>query len=223
MKKILVFTAVLSSLIAGQNTLADDGAEVKLKKKCTKEYPLVQGETDQTLLGIYAKVCDTKKDDDKSVLLIQAAQRYQQIGQNLKALQLTNELKSQNIVSTSLTDVQFLAGASIANVAISQMRTNEMRYLSADETYPVAKQLIDSINSVKPATVLVEKVKSSDADNESKPTVRNSSKPKSKQLKNKRQNVNPKPPNNTAKPPKPVTAVPPKKEYPFGGFGGVTK
>lgn len=217
MKKILVFTAVLSSLIIGQNALADDGAEVKLKKKCTKEYPLVQGESDQTLLGIYAKVCDTKKDDEKSVLLIQAAQRYQQIGQNLKALQLADELNSQNIRSTSLTDVQFLVGSRIANTAISQMRTNEMRYLSVDETYPVAKQLIDSINSVKPATVLVEKVKSSDADNESKPVVRNPYKTKTKPPKVKRPPINPKPPN-IAKSPKPVTTAPPKAGNPFAGL-----
>ena len=221
MKKILVFTAVLSSLIAGQNALADDGAEVKLKKKCTKEYPLVQGETDQTLLGIYANVCDTKKDDEKSVLLIQAAQRYQQIGRNLKALQLADELNSQNIRSTSLTDVQFLAGSRIANTAISQMRTNEMRYLSADETYPVAKELIDSINSVKPATVLVEKVKPSDADNESKPIVRNPYKHKPKPPV-KRPPSNPKPPN-IAKPPKPVTAAPPKTGNPFAGLNETRK
>lgn len=221
MKKILVFTAILSSLIVGQNALAYDGAEVKLKKKCTKEYPLVQGETDQTLLGIYSKVCDTKKDDEKSVLLIQAAQRFQQIGQNLKALQLANELNTQNIRSTSLTDVQFLAGSSIANVAVSQMRTNEMRYLTAEETYPVAKQLIDSINAAKPATVLAEKVKSSDVNDEPKAVVRSASRSTrvARTPPARTTRTTTKQRQTTVKPTKPVVTTPPKTGgNPFAGL-----
>lgn len=153
MKKIVVFTAILSSFFLSQNVLADDSG-VKLKKKCVKEYPLVEGETDQSLLGIYAQICDKKNDGNKNNLLIQAAQRYQQLGRNLKALQLVNDLHNQNIQSTVLTDVQFMAGSKIANSAIIEMRTKEMRYLTSDQTYPVAKELTDSINITKPAPIL---------------------------------------------------------------------
>ena len=90
MKKIVVFTAIFSSFVLSQNVLAEDSG-VKLKKKCVKEYPLVEGETDQSLLGIYAQICDKKNNGNKNNLLIQAAQRYQQLGRNLKALQLVND------------------------------------------------------------------------------------------------------------------------------------
>ena len=53
-----------------------------------------------------------------------------------------------------LTDVQFMAGSKMANSAITQMRTKEMRYLTSDQTFPVAKELTDSINITKPAPVL---------------------------------------------------------------------
>lgn len=171
MKKIVFFTTILSSFFLSQNILAEDFG-VKLKKKCVKEYPLVEGEIDQSLLGIYAQICDKKNSGNKNNLLIQAAQQYQQLGRNLKALQLVNDLHNQNIQSTVLTDLQFMAGSKIANSAIIQMRTKEMRYLTSDQTYPVAKELIDSINTTKPAPVLTTVITSDNEKSSIKSTKR---------------------------------------------------
>lgn len=44
----------------------------------------------------------------------------------------------------------------MANDALKQMRLKEMRYLSSDITYPAANELIRSIDSAKPASVLLE-------------------------------------------------------------------
>lgn len=171
LKKRVVFTAILSSLILSHNVFANDSG-VKLKKKCAKEYPLVDGETDQSLLGIYAQICDKKNNGNKNNLLIQAAQRYQQLGENLKALQLVNDLHNQNIQSTALTDVQFMAGSKIANSAIIQMRTKELRYLTSEQTYPVAKELTDSINITKPAPVLTNAIALSDDEKPSTKSIK---------------------------------------------------
>ena len=127
---------------------------ISLKKKCIKDYPLVNGEIDHNLLSLYAQICDSKNkknDELKSNLLIQAASRYQELGKSYKALQLVEELNARNINHTSLTDTRFLAGVSIANTALKHMRQEEMRYLSADLTYPPAKDLSDIIRSSLPA------------------------------------------------------------------------
>ena len=72
------------------------------------------------------------------------------MGHNLKALQLVDSLRKQNIQHTALTDISFLAGVDIANKALQQMRNNEMRYLSLEGTYPAAKQLSDGIRASLP-------------------------------------------------------------------------
>ncbi|SPL69702.1 hypothetical protein [Acinetobacter stercoris] len=169
MKKIVVLALLTSGFLLSQTSFAND-SEVKLKRSCIKDNPLVEGENDPALLGIYAQACDRKNKDNKNAYLVQAAQRYQQLGKNFKALQLVNELQNQNVQSNTLTDVKFLAAANIANSAISQIRTKEMRYLTSDGTYPAAKELTDSINAAKPASVLVN-AKAKD-DDESKTPVR---------------------------------------------------
>ncbi|NNH00196.1 hypothetical protein [Acinetobacter sp. ANC 5414] len=114
-----------------------------------KDYPLVTGETDQDLLNIYSQICDKKNKKNialQNELLIQAAQKYQQLGKNLKALQLIESLSQQNVQRTALTDVAFLAGVGIAESYLQLMRSNEVRYLNAQTTYPAAKKLSDHIH-----------------------------------------------------------------------------
>ncbi|WP_445114517.1 hypothetical protein [Acinetobacter sp. WZC-1] len=116
----------------------------------------MSGEKDAALLGIYQQICDKKNKDNKNNLLVQAAQRFQQLGQNLKALQLINTLHAQNIQSTILTDTKFLAGVSVADTALKQMREHELRYLTEDGTYPVAKGFSDEIALARPTPVIVD-------------------------------------------------------------------
>lgn len=161
MIKIAISTAILFGLMLSPNVLADV-PEVKLKKKCVQQHPLVVGESDAELLSLYVQICDKKNHQVQHDLLIQAAQRYQQLGQHLKALNLVNDLHEQNIHSTALTDIQFIASAQISHSAIHQMRHNETRYLSGDQTSAVAKELVDAIEQAKPMSVVVpEKAKRS--------------------------------------------------------------
>lgn len=134
---------------------ADD--EIKLKRSCIKDYPMVEGETNPELLAVYSQLCDKKNKDNKNKLLVSAAEKFQQIGKNDKAIQIVNYLETQNIQSNELTDVKFLAGIGLASDALSKMRTREMRYLTEDKTYPVAKSFTDAVRQAMPAAVLVEK------------------------------------------------------------------
>ena len=99
----------------------------------------------------FAIVKIKKNDELKNKLLVQAASRYQELGKSYKALQLVEELNARNINHTSLTDTRFLAGVSIANTALNHMRQEEMRYLSADLTYPPAKDLSNLVRNSLPA------------------------------------------------------------------------
>lgn len=150
----ILLTTLLIGLGMASTTYAD---EVKLKRGCVKDHPLVAGETDQTLLQIYAQACDKKNKDNKNGFLAQAAQRFQQIGQNQKALQLVNSLNAQNVQHSSLTDTKFLAGIGIANEALEQMRGPEVRYLT-EETYEPALALSEAVKKAKPLTVIETKV-----------------------------------------------------------------
>ena len=135
--------------MVSQFTFADDH-RIELKKGCIQDYPLVTDETDPDLLNIYSQICDKKNKKNielKNELSIQAAQRFQQLGENLKALQLVDSLRKQNIQHTALTDVTFLAGVGIAQSSLQHMRNNELRYLSPEITYPAAKQFSDSIRT----------------------------------------------------------------------------
>lgn len=148
----ILSTSIL--LAATSLAFADTEGVIQLSNKCIKAYPLVSGETDQNLLHLYMQLCDKKnKKDDvlKNQLSVQAAKRYQELGKNYKALQLVETLNAQNIQHSSLTDTQFLAGIAIANAALDYMRQEEMRYLSADLTYPPAKNLSQSIQNSLPA------------------------------------------------------------------------
>ncbi|NUF54110.1 hypothetical protein HUN16_17370, partial [Acinetobacter seifertii] len=84
-------------------------------------------------------------------LLAKAAMRFYQTNQPVKALNLASQLQSQNIRGSLITDVLFLSGVSIANSSLQQMRSQEMRYLTNDVTYPPAKQLIENIHTAMPA------------------------------------------------------------------------
>lgn len=147
MNKNIFFTPLIVMISVSQFTFANQNP-IELKKGCMKDYPLVTGETDQDLLNIYSQICDKKNKKNialKNELLIQAAQKYQQLGKNLKALQLVESLGQQNVQRTALTDVAFLAGIGIAESSLQHMRSNEVRYLSAQTTYPAAKKLSDHI------------------------------------------------------------------------------
>ena len=135
--------------MVSQFTFADEN-RIELKKGCIKDYPLVADETDPDLLNIYSQICDKKNKKNielKNELFIQAAQKFQQLGKNLKALQLVDSLRKQNIQHTALTDVTFLAGVGIAQSSLQHMRNNELRYLSPEMTYPAAKQFSESIRT----------------------------------------------------------------------------
>lgn len=150
LKKRIVFSAFFLALSVFNFAYAAND-QIKLKRGCLKDYPQAVGQTDQTLLGIYEQVCDKKNADKKNDLLAQAAMRFHELGQNLNALLLVNQLKSQNIQGSLLTDVAFLSSVAIANDSLKEMREKQMRYLSEDLTYPPAKQLVEQIRQSVPA------------------------------------------------------------------------
>ena len=147
----MVVLAVLGGVISTQSVLASDKS---LSRSCLKNNPLAVGETDANLIEIYDAYCDKKNKDVKYSYLAKAAQRFQQLGKNWKALQLVNELESLNLRGNTITDVKFLASANLANEALNQMRTTENRYLTTDITYPTAKVLSENINSAKSTIIL---------------------------------------------------------------------
>lgn len=151
MKNAILFTTLLIGSVLTTSAFAND-----LKRSCLKDNPLAVGETDPTLLQIYAQACDKKNKDNVNGYLAQAAQRFQQIGKNYKALQLVNELNSQQVQHSSLTDVKFLAGVAIANEALTQIREKEVRYLS-DEGYAPAVAFSDAVRKAKPLAVIEDK------------------------------------------------------------------
>lgn len=148
MKNSILLATFLIGSFLGTSVYADD-----LKRSCVKDYPLVSGETDPTLIGIFAQVCDKKNKDNKNAYLVQAAQQFQKIGQNFKALQIVNDLNAQNFSHSALTDVKFLAGIGIADQALSQIRNKEVRYLT-DEGYDASMKLNDAVKRAKPLTVI---------------------------------------------------------------------
>ncbi|MFW2096924.1 hypothetical protein ACG9ZL_12000 [Acinetobacter sp. ULE_I057] len=155
MKNFIPYILVLGTSLATTFVYAD--GEIKLKRSCIKDYPMVEGETNPELLAVYSQLCDKKNKDNKNKLLVSAAEKFQQIGKNDKAIQIVNYLEAQNIQSNELTDVKFLAGIGLASDALNKMRTREMRYLTEDKTYPVAKSFTDAVRQAMPAAVLVEK------------------------------------------------------------------
>lgn len=215
-KRILITTALLCSCL-GSFAYAD---EVNLKKSCVKDNPLVAGESDAALLKMYSEVCDKKNKDNKTAYLAQAAQRFQQLGKNYKALQLVNELQASNVQHSSLTDVKFLAGIAIANEALTQIRGAEVRYLT-DETYLPAYAFSEAIKKAKPLSVIEPKVEEAPKRTEARTTrqaVTQKAQPRrnttTTRPKNQTRSTSPARTTNTA----PKAVVQPKRESPFGSL-----
>jgi len=151
---------ILCSLVLGASftsVVAQADGEIKLKKSCLKDYPEVVGENNPELLIIYSQLCDKKNKDNKNSNLVLAAQKFQQIGRNDKAIQIVNYLEGQNFQNTDLTDVKFLAGIGLAYDALNKMQNSEMRYLTENGTYPIAKNFADALKKATPSSILVEK------------------------------------------------------------------
>ena len=182
--------------------------EVKLKRGCLKDNPLVVGETDQALLQIYSEVCNKKNKENKNGFLAQAAQRFQQIGQNEKALSLVNSLNAANVQHSSLTDVKFLAGVGIANDALTQIRGLEVRYLT-DETYEPALAFSEAVKKAKPLSVIETKVEEAPKRVQETRTVR-------QPVRTTPRRTTTTTPAKPAKVEKPAAA--PKRENPFGSL-----
>ena len=199
MKNSMLFTTLLLGSLLVSSAFAD---EVNLKRSCVKDYPLVVGETDPSLLNIYLKVCDHKNKNNKNAYLIQAAQQFQQLGQNLKALQLVEQLNAQKVQHSALTDVKFLAGIGVANQALSQIRDQEVRYLS-EQAYVPAMALAAAVKKAKPLTVI-------DPQDELKPQKQSYKAPKAA-YKAPIRVKKPAPVKKAAKPPIQTPAVAPKK------------
>lgn len=213
MKNSILFTTFLVCSTFGSMTYAD---EVELKRSCVKDNPLVAGETDATLLQIYAQACDKKNKDNKNGYLAQAAQQFQKIGRNYKALQLVNQLQANNVQHSTLTDVKFLAGIGIANEALTQIRGAEVRYLT-DETYAPAIALNDAVKKAKPLTVIESKVEEAPKRAEVRST-RNTQRTATTQRRNTTSTRTR--PTQTVRPvnPKPKPTTQPQRTNPFGSL-----
>ncbi|AXY57335.1 hypothetical protein CDG60_12620 [Acinetobacter chinensis] len=151
MKNHVLLVFLISCFFCFTNTHADDEAviPVRLKSGCIKDNPLVKGETDQELLKLYQQVCDKKNKENKDAYFVKVAERFQQLGQAYKALNVIGELQAKNIQSHTLTDVKFLAATSLATEALKQIQDGESRYLTTEYTYPAALGLADAIRSAK--------------------------------------------------------------------------
>lgn len=151
LKRSILILFLTGNIIGLSYAQAAELEPVKLKKSCIKKNPLAEGQNDPELLNIFKQVCDSDNITQKNDLLAKAAMRFYQTNQPVKALNLASQLQSQNIRGSLITDVLFLSGVSIANNSLQQMRTQELRYLSNDVTYPPAKQLIENIHTAMPA------------------------------------------------------------------------
>ena len=151
LKRSILILSLTGNIIGLSGAQAAELEPVKLKKSCIKKNPLAEGQNDPELLNIFKQVCDSDNTTQKNDLLAKAAMRFYQTNQPVKALNLASQLQSQNIRGSLITDVLFLSGVSIANNSLQQMRTQELRYLSNDVTYPPAKQLIENIHTAMPA------------------------------------------------------------------------
>lgn len=129
-------------------------ADVKLKRGCIKDNPLVQGVLDPNLLSIYTQICDKKNKEQRDQYLILAANRFQQLGMNDRALQIVNQLEAKQVKNTQLTDIKFLIGTHLAGDALAKMREQESRLLTQDLTYPPAQILADNIRRSVPSSIV---------------------------------------------------------------------
>lgn len=129
--------------------------DIKLKSSCIRANPAVVGETDPSLLGIYEQLCDKKNKEFQITYLVKAAQRFHQIGQNYKALQIVAELEKVNVQSITLTDVKLVASTEIANSALMQLKDVEKRRLTLSDTYSSVKEFADlsKVASIQPLSL----------------------------------------------------------------------
>jgi hypothetical protein len=124
----------------------------EISKSCIKAYPLAAGDTNAELIELYTQLCDKKNKQNVEQLTdfkIAIAQNYQEHGNNLKALQALNQLRSLNINTPKMTDIEFLAGTSISQHALNQMRSVELRPIS-ESNYQPAKELAEAIRYAQP-------------------------------------------------------------------------
>jgi hypothetical protein len=150
--KGIFFMPLIAIACAAQISHAKKDDSIELSRSCLKTYSLAAGEADVELISLYSQLCDKKNKQDaekQARLKIDIAQQYQSLGNNLKALQAVSQLRGQNIDTPQMTDIAFLAGAGIAQTALNQMRTAELRSLSED-VYPAAKNLADTIRFAQP-------------------------------------------------------------------------
>lgn len=150
MKNNLGFMVLLISGMAQLCFVQVHAAE--LKKSCIKTYPQAKNDTDSTLIGLYQQLCDksTKKDISlQHQLNTQIAKRYVELGDNLKALNLIEQLHQQRYHHQDLTDLNFLAGIGITSDSLEHMRSTEVRALN-EYTYPQAKSLTEHIYLAQP-------------------------------------------------------------------------
>ncbi|WP_038345260.1 hypothetical protein [Acinetobacter sp. A47] len=152
-KGIVISILCITAGLISNSVYAEEQAvkPIKLKSKCIKQYPLAANQTDHALLDIYQQACDKDNASRVNDLLAQAAMRMYELKQPMNALKLATQLQEQNVRGATLTDVTFLASVEIANQALQHMRSDEMRYLSNELTYPPAKQLSDGIRAAVPA------------------------------------------------------------------------
>jgi hypothetical protein len=87
LKNFIPYILVLGASLATTLVYADD--EIKLKRSCIKDYPMVEGETNPELLAVYSQLCDKKNKDNKNKLLVSAAEKFQQIGKMIKPSKLS--------------------------------------------------------------------------------------------------------------------------------------
>lgn len=152
LKKGIVLIPVIAAALIAQASFAME-KPLELKKSCIKDNPLADGDSDPELIGLYSQICDKKNKKNNELmtdLYIQAAQKYQELGYSLKALQAVNQLRKQNINRQELTDVEFLAGIAISQNALNYMRTVELRALT-DTAYAPAKKLAETVRFAQPA------------------------------------------------------------------------
>lgn len=150
-KGIVLIPVIAAALMAQAGFAAEKPPE--LKKSCIKDNPLADGDSDPELIGLYSQICDKKNKKNNEMMTdlhIQAAQKYQELGYSLKALQAVNQLRKQNINRQELTDVEFLAGIAVSQNALNQMRTIELRALS-ETSYAPAKKLAETVRFAQPA------------------------------------------------------------------------
>lgn len=149
LKKGIVIIPMIAAAFITQVSFAADHP-VELKKSCIKNNPLAAGDSDPALIALYTQICDNNKNQQlANDLNIQIAQKYQALGHNLKALQMANQLRNQNINTPEITDVTFLAGIAISQNALNHMRTAELRSLT-EMAYAPAKQLAETVRFAQP-------------------------------------------------------------------------